>query len=60
MSATIKKYAKFVVAAAGVATIVGTEVVATPDQDLSSPEGWVKVVLAVATALLVRRVPNSE
>jgi hypothetical protein len=60
MVETIKRYAKFVIAAAGFAALVATEVILTPDQDLSEPEGWVRVAIAVATALLVKQVRNED
>lgn len=58
MAQTIKRYAKFVVAAAGVAALVGQELILTPDQDLSEPQGWLRVAIAIATALGVREVRN--
>jgi hypothetical protein len=57
--ATIKRYAKFVVAAAGVVALVANEVVVAPEQDLSQPEGWIRVAIAAAVALGVKQVPNS-
>jgi hypothetical protein len=59
MVETIKRYAKFVVAAAGTATLVASEIILTPDQDLSEPDGWIRVAIAVATALLVKQVRNA-
>lgn len=56
-SATIKRYAKFVVAAAGAVGIAASVLV---NGDFDTPQGIVSTVIAVIAALGVRRVPNAS
>lgn len=56
-SKTIKRYAKFVVAAAGAVGIVASQVASG---QLDSVGGWVDVAIAVAAALGVRQARNAR
>lgn len=55
-SATIKRYAKFVVAAAGAVAIAGNAVV---NGDLDTTQGLVNVGFAVLAAFGVKQIPNA-
>jgi hypothetical protein len=56
-TATIKRYAKFVVAAAGAVGVAASVVV---NGDLDTTQGIVSVIVAVAAAFGVKQIPNAN